>query len=113
MSHGFRPKRSATQAMERVRKGFIEGYTFEAEFDIRNLFNEIDHERLIELVGRRVSDRRELSVVLCRTQRQAQGPRLSLPRPYVGAVVGAAAGALLLPASLALAPRHGCDRYGP
>ena len=27
-SYGFRPKRSATQAMERLRVGFIEGYTF-------------------------------------------------------------------------------------
>jgi RNA-directed DNA polymerase len=63
VSYGFRPKRSATQAMERVRKGFIEGHTFVVEFDIRNFFNEIDHDRLIELVGRRVSDRRVLKLV--------------------------------------------------
>jgi RNA-directed DNA polymerase len=63
VSYGFRPKRSATQAMERVRKGFIEGNTFVAEFDIRNFFNEIDHVRLVELVGRRVSDRRVLRLV--------------------------------------------------
>jgi RNA-directed DNA polymerase len=63
VSYGFRPKRSATQAMERVRKGFIEGHTFVAEFDIRNFFNEIDHARLIEFVGRRVSDRRVLKLV--------------------------------------------------
>src|SRR5262249_31337846 len=30
-SYGFRPKRSATQAMERLRTGFIEGYGFAAE----------------------------------------------------------------------------------
>ena len=63
VSYGFRPRRSATQAMERVRTGFIEGYTFVMEFDIRNFFNEIDHARLIELVGRRVSDRRVLKLV--------------------------------------------------
>jgi RNA-directed DNA polymerase len=51
------------QAMERVRKGFIEGYTFVAEFDIRNFFNEIDHTRLIGLVAKRVSDRRVLKLV--------------------------------------------------
>ncbi len=62
-SYGFRPKRSATAAMERLRIGFIEGCVFVAEFDIRNFFGEIDHERLLAEVGRRVSDRRMLRLV--------------------------------------------------
>jgi RNA-directed DNA polymerase len=62
-SYGFRPKRSATQAMERLRVGFIEGYRFVVEFDIANFFGEIDHERLLTEVGRRVSDRRVLKLL--------------------------------------------------
>ncbi len=62
-SYGFRPRRSATQAMERLRTGFIEGCQFAAEFDIRNFFGEISHERLLAEVGRRVSDRRVLKLV--------------------------------------------------
>jgi RNA-directed DNA polymerase len=62
-SYGFRPKRSATQAMERLRAGFIEGCQFVAEFDIRSFFGEIDHDRLLAGVGRRVSDRRVLKLV--------------------------------------------------
>jgi RNA-directed DNA polymerase len=62
-SYGFRPRRSATQAMERLRTGFIEGYQFAAEFDIRNFFGEIDHDRLLAEVGRRVSDRRVVKLV--------------------------------------------------
>lgn len=62
-SYGFRPKRSATQAMERLRVGFIEGNTWIVEFDIRNFFGEIDHEQLLGLVGRRVSDRRVLKLL--------------------------------------------------
>jgi RNA-directed DNA polymerase len=62
-SFGFRPKRSATQAMERLRTGFIAGCHFVAEFDIRNFFGEISHERLLAEVGRRVSDRRVLKLV--------------------------------------------------
>jgi len=41
--YGFRPKRSATQAMERLRTGFIEGYTFVVEFDIANFLDVLSH----------------------------------------------------------------------
>src|SRR5271166_2606981 len=53
-SYGFRPKRSATMAKERLRTGFIAGYTHVAEFDIANFFGEIDHDRLLAEVSRRV-----------------------------------------------------------
>jgi RNA-directed DNA polymerase len=62
-SYGFRPKRSATAAMERLRTGFIEGHVFVVEFDIANFFGEIDHDRLLTEVGRRVSDRRVLKLL--------------------------------------------------
>jgi RNA-directed DNA polymerase len=62
-SYGFRPGRSATQAMERLRTGFIEGYVFVAEFDICNFFGEISHDRLLAEMGKRVSDRRVLKLV--------------------------------------------------
>jgi len=62
-SYGFRPRRSATQAMERLRVGFIEGRCFVVEFDIRNFFGEIDHDRLLAEVAERVSDRRVLKLL--------------------------------------------------
>jgi RNA-directed DNA polymerase len=62
-SFGFRPKRSATQAMERLRVAFTGGCQFVAEFDIRNFFGEISHERLMAEVAGRVSDRRVLKLV--------------------------------------------------
>src|SRR5579859_1146771 len=62
-SFGFRPKRSATDAMERLRVGFIEGYEFVFEADIRNFFGEIDHDRLVSMVAERVSDRRVLKLL--------------------------------------------------
>jgi RNA-directed DNA polymerase len=49
--------------MERLRVGFIEGHTFVVEFDIANFFGEIDHDRLLTEVGRRVSDRRMLKLL--------------------------------------------------
>ena len=62
-SYGFWPRRSATQAMERLRVGFIAGCQFVAEFDIRNFFGQISHGRLLAEMGKRVSDRRVLKLV--------------------------------------------------
>jgi RNA-directed DNA polymerase len=49
--------------MERLRTGFIEGHAFVVEFDIANFFGEIDHDRLLTEVSRRVSDRRVLKLL--------------------------------------------------
>ncbi len=62
-SFGFRPKRSATDAMEKLRVGFIEGRHFVFEADIENFFGTIDHDKLLSLVGERVSDRRVLKLL--------------------------------------------------
>jgi RNA-directed DNA polymerase len=63
VSFGFRPKRSATDALERCRVGFIEGNEFVFEADITDFFGSIDHERLLSLVGERVSDRKVLKLL--------------------------------------------------
>ena len=62
-SFGFRPRRSATDALERLRTGFIEGSHFVFEADISDFFGQIDHERLLGLFGLRVSDRRVLKLL--------------------------------------------------
>jgi RNA-directed DNA polymerase len=62
-SYGFGPKRSALQAKETIRVGFIKGFTAVAEADIRGFFDAIDHDVLMAQVGRRVSDRRVLKLV--------------------------------------------------
>jgi RNA-directed DNA polymerase len=62
-SYGFRPKRSALQALETIRVLFIKGFTQVAEADIRGFFDNIDHDRLMDQVARRVSDRRVLKLV--------------------------------------------------
>lgn len=62
-SFGFRPKRSALQALETIRKAFPRGFTQVAEADIRGFFDNLDHDVLMAQVGRRVSDRRVLKLV--------------------------------------------------
>jgi RNA-directed DNA polymerase len=63
VSYGFRPRRSATQAMEQVRVGFIKGATHVAEFDIADFFGSIEHDRLWGMVAARVSDRRVVKLI--------------------------------------------------
>ena len=62
-SFGFRPKRSATDALEAIRVAFPRGRQFVFEADIRDFFGQIDHERLLALVAERVSDRRVLKLI--------------------------------------------------
>ena len=62
-SFGFRPQRSATDALEAIRISFPRGRQFVFEADIRDFFGQIDHDRLMGLVGERVSDRRVLKLL--------------------------------------------------
>jgi len=62
-SFGFRPKRSATDALELIRAAFPRGRQFVFEADIRDFFGQIDHARLLSLVAARVSDRRVLKLL--------------------------------------------------
>src|ERR1700736_5455543 len=62
-SYGFRPRRSATAALETLRKLGAKGYHHVLDADIRDYFGSIDHGKLMKLVARRISDRRVLKLL--------------------------------------------------
>lgn len=62
-SHGFRPRRKTLDALEVIREGANRGHNFVVDADIRSFFDSIDQHKLIELVERRVSDRRVVKLV--------------------------------------------------
>jgi group II intron reverse transcriptase/maturase len=62
-SYGFRPKRNATMALETLRKLGAKGGHHVLDADIRDYFGSIDHEKLMLLVRRRISDRRVLKLL--------------------------------------------------
>jgi RNA-directed DNA polymerase len=62
-SYGFRPKRSATQALETLRVRGARGGNHVLDADIRDYFGSIDHAKLLTLVAQRVSDRRVLKLL--------------------------------------------------
>jgi RNA-directed DNA polymerase len=55
-SYGFRPKRSAQQAIRVVKEALIRGWQV-VDADIQGYFDNIDHDLLLSLVKRRISDR--------------------------------------------------------
>jgi RNA-directed DNA polymerase len=62
-SYGFRPKRSATQALEAIRVAGNRGCNFVVDADIQGYFDNIRQETLMELVKERISDRRVLKLI--------------------------------------------------
>ena len=62
-SYGFRPRRSATMALERLRQLGNAGANHVLDADIEDYFGSIEHDKLLVLLGQRVSDRRMLKLV--------------------------------------------------
>lgn len=62
-SYGFRPRRSALEALETIRKLGASGYNHVLDGDIRDYFGSIDRRKLMQLVEMRISDRRVLKLL--------------------------------------------------
>lgn len=62
-SYGFRPNRSARQALEVVRKACNRKGWWAVDVDIKSYFDTINHEKLMRMVGQRVNDRRMLKLI--------------------------------------------------
>ena len=85
-SYGFRPKRSAHQALDAIRAAVKEGRHWIVDVDIKTFFDSVDRGTLLALVAERVSDRRMLKLLrsfldsACSTGRNCSTPRRGLPR---------------------------------
>jgi RNA-directed DNA polymerase len=55
-SYGYRPKRSAHEAVDRVAQGIVQGLTRIIDLDLRAYFDNVQHSLLLEKVARRVQD---------------------------------------------------------
>ena len=62
-SYGFRPGRGCKDALRRVDELLKEGYTYVVDADLKSYFDTIPHDRLMALVGQKVSDGRVLSLI--------------------------------------------------
>ncbi len=62
-SHGFRPGRSTDTACERLEEKLREGKVWVVDADITGYFDNIDHERLLDEVNRRIADGKVLKLI--------------------------------------------------
>jgi RNA-directed DNA polymerase len=62
-SYGFRPKRSAKQAVARVEALLEEGRHWVVDADIKGYFDNIPHEQLMDRVSDKISDGRVLALI--------------------------------------------------
>ena len=62
-SYGFRPGRSAHQAVAQAQRYMAEGYCFVVDFDLEKFFDRVNHDKLMGRVAKRVSDKRMLRLI--------------------------------------------------
>jgi RNA-directed DNA polymerase len=62
-SYGFRPGRSALDAVRKVREYIREGYRIAVDLDLSKFFDTVNHDVLMHRVARRVRDKRVLRLI--------------------------------------------------
>jgi RNA-directed DNA polymerase len=62
-SHGYRPGRSAKDAVRQIEQNLHEGYTAAYDADLQGYFDTIPHEKLMKALERRVADRSVLGLI--------------------------------------------------
>ena len=62
-SHGFRPNRSAHDAVKSVQKGIKDGYGYAVDIDLSKFFDRVDHDLLMNRLGKWVADKQLLALI--------------------------------------------------
>jgi len=62
-SYGFRPGRSAHQAVERAQEYIQQGYDWVVDIDLEKFFDRVNHDVLMGRIARRIGDKRLLKLI--------------------------------------------------
>jgi len=62
-SYGFRPNRSAHDAVQAARGYVAQGKGWVVDIDLRSFFDQVNHDKLMHLLGRQIADKRILQLI--------------------------------------------------
>ena len=62
-SYGFRPGRSAHQAVEAAQQYMTAGYRWVVDLDLEKFFDRVNHDKLMARIAQRISDKRMLKLI--------------------------------------------------
>ena len=62
-SYGFRPGRSAHQAIAQAQQHIAEGYGWVVDLDLEKFFDRVNHDKLMARIAERISDKRVLKLI--------------------------------------------------
>ena len=62
-SYGFRPRRSAHQAIHQAQDHIRAGYSWVVDIDLEQFFDRVNHDRLMSSIAKRVKDKRVLKLI--------------------------------------------------
>jgi RNA-directed DNA polymerase len=62
-SYGFRPGRSAHQAVAQAQRYIAEGYCWVVDLDLEKFFDRVNHDKLVGQIAKRVEDKRLLKLI--------------------------------------------------
>jgi group II intron reverse transcriptase/maturase len=62
-SYGFRPKRSAHQALRQCQRHITDGYKYAVDMDLEKFFDTVNQSKLVEVLSRTIKDGRVISLI--------------------------------------------------
>ena len=62
-SYGFRPKRSAHQAVAKAQEYIAEGNRWVVDIDLEKFFDRVNHDKLMGTIAKRITDKRVLKLI--------------------------------------------------
>jgi RNA-directed DNA polymerase len=79
-SYGFRPGRSAHQAISRAQEYIVQGYSTVVDMDLEKFFDRVNHDKLMSEISKRISDKRVLKLLRAYLNAGIMEGGLSSPR---------------------------------